>query len=238
VRAALAIAGREYASFFRLPLGWVVVALFLCLSSIFFVSGGLTAGSPATMREFFAVWWGLLLFLAPAVSMRLFSEEHRSGTIETALTAPVSEAALVAGKYGASVAFLLTMLAPTLVYVGVLEWLSRPDYGPVGSGYLGLVLLGMLYLAVGTLASALTSSQTLAFLGTLIVLLMLDILPGQIAGRLGEPAARALLAFSPSVRARDFYAGLIDTAHAAFFLLACLWFLTLATVALQSRRWR
>ncbi len=238
MRALGAILWREYASFFRLPLGWVVVALFLCLSGVFFMEGAVRPGSPATMREFFAVWWGLLLFLAPAVSMRLFSEELRSGTIETMLGAPVSEAVLVAGKYLAGVAFLLTMLAPTLVYVGVLEWLSRPDYGPVASGYLGLVLLSMLYLAVGTLASATTASQTLAFLGTLVVLLMLDVLPRQVAGHLPERAAQTLIAFSPSQRARDFYQGLIDTAHIAYFLLACVWVLAIATVVLQSRRWR
>jgi ABC-2 type transport system permease protein len=83
MRALVAIAGREYASFFRIPLGWVVVALFVCLSSIFFVDRAIVPGMPATMREFFGVWWALMLFLAPAVSMRLFSEELRSGTIET-----------------------------------------------------------------------------------------------------------------------------------------------------------
>lgn len=238
MRALLAIASREYASFFRLPLGWIVVALFVCLSSLFFVQRALIPGSPASMRDFFTIWWGLLLFLAPAVSMRLFSEELRSGTIETALTAPVPEASLVTGKYLASVAFLITMLIPSAVYVGVLEWLSRPDYGPILSGYLGLLLLGMLYLAVGLAASALTGSQTLAFLGTLFALLLLDFLPGLIAPRLPEPIARVLYTFSPSVRAADFYRGLIDTAHITFFLLVSVWFLALAAVALQSRRWR
>lgn len=237
MRALPAIAWREYASFFRLPLGWVVVALFLCLSGITFMDYAIRPGSPATMRDFFATWWGLLLFLAPAVSMRLFSEELRSGTIETMLSAPVSEGVLVVGKYLAGVGFLLTMLAPTLVFVGVLEWLSRPDYGPIVSGYLGLVLLGMLYLAVGTLASATTASQTLAFLGTLVALLMLDVLPRQVA-KLPQGVGQALIAFSPSERAKTFYEGLIDTANIAYFLLACVWVLAMATVVLQSRRWR
>lgn len=238
MRALLAIASREYASFFRIPLGWIVVALFVCLSSIFFVQRALVPGSPASMRDFFTIWWGLLLFLAPAVSMRLFSEELRSGTIETALTAPVPESSLVTGKYLAAVGFFITMLLPSVVYVGVLEWLSRPDFGPVLSGYLGLVLLGMLYLAVGVAASSLTASQTLAFLGTLFTLLLLDFLPGLIAPRLPDHFAKVFAMLSPSVRAADFYRGLIDTSHIAFFLLVSAWFLAIAAVVLQSRRWR
>lgn len=237
MRALCAIAWREYASMFRIPLGWVVVALFVCLSSFFFTKA-LTPGSPATLRDVFLTWWFLLMFLCPAVSMRLFSEELRSGTIETALTAPSGDAVLVIGKYLAAVLFLATMLVPTLVYVAVLGALSRPDYGPIVSGYSGLLLLGMLYLAVGTLASACTSSQTLAFLGTLFVLLLLDLVPGMIAPRLPEQIAKLAFEFSPSLRAADFYRGLIDTAHITFFLAASVWFLMLATVVLQSRRWR
>lgn len=234
----MAVAQREYASMFRIPLGWVVVALFICLSSIFFVGRSISPGAAATMRDFFSVWWGLLLFLAPAISMRGFSDELRSGTIESSLTSPVPEAVLVAGKYAAAVGFLVTMLVPTLAYVGVLELLSRPDYGPVLSGYLGLLLLGMLYLAVGVLASACTASQTLAFLGTLFTLLMLDLLPSRIAPLLPETLGRIAYAISPSNRAADFYRGLIDSSHVVFFLAASMWALTLATIVLQSRRWR
>lgn len=238
MRALSAICGREYASMFRIPLGWVVVSLFVCLSSMYFMMRVMVPGGPATMREVFGVWWALLLFLCPSVSMRLFSEELRSGTIETSLTAPVADGVLVVGKYLASAMFLLTMLLPTLVFVGVLAWLSRPDYGPVLSGYAGLILLGMLYLAVGALASACTSSQTLAFLGTLFGLLMLDVIPARVAPQLPEQIAKIVFMLSPSVRANDFYRGLIDTSHVAFFLGATVWFLVLATLVLQSRRWR
>ncbi len=238
MRALSAICGREYASMFRIPLGWVVVSLFVCLSSMYFMMRVMVPGGPATMREVFGVWWALLLFLCPSVSMRLFSEELRSGTIETSLTAPVADGVLVVGKYLASAMFLLTMLLPTLAFVGVLAWLSRPDYGPVLSGYAGLILLGMLYLAVGALASACTSSQTLAFLGTLFGLLMLDVIPARVAPQLPEQIAKIVFMLSPSVRANDFYRGLIDTSHVAFFLGATVWFLVLATLVLQSRRWR
>lgn len=234
----LAVATREFASFFRIPLGWVVISLFLCLSAVFFAQRTLVPGEPAEMRTFFGVWWFLLLFVTPAVSMRLVSEELRSGTIEPLLTAPVSEWTIVFGKYFAAIGFLAAMLLPSLVFVGVLEYLARPDYGAIGAGYLGLLLLGMLYLAVGTLASTLTSSQTLAFLGTLFGLLLLDLAPSRLAAQAPEPWAGLLFKLSPSFRVTDFARGLVDTAAAAYFILASFWFVALAAVILQSRRWR
>jgi ABC-2 type transport system permease protein len=236
--ALWAIASREFASFFRTPLGWVVVALFVCLSSVFFVGRTLVPGNPATLRDFFGVWWGLLLVLTPAVSMRLFSEEARTGTIESVLTAPTPEWAVVAGKFLAGTMFLLAMLAPTLAYAGLLAALSRPDYGPIAAAYLGITLLGMLYLAVGVLVSVLTSSQTLAFLGTLFALLMIDMVVVRVAAQAPPGLAAALFSLSPSVRAADFSRGLVDSAHVVFFLAGSFLMLAAATVVLQSRRWR
>ena len=238
MRALTAIAWREYASFFRVPLGWVVIALFVCLSSIFFVRAAIVPGTPASMRDFFGVWWALLLVVAPAISMRLFSEELRSGTIETALTAPVPDAVFVGGKYLAGLLFLGTMLAPTMLYAIVLETVSRPDFGPIASGYLGLGLLGMLYIAVGCVASSLTTSQTLAFLGTLFTLLALDVLSVRLGAEAPEGLRKILFALSPSVRAVDFARGLIDVSSVVFFFAASAWFLMIATVVIQSRRWR
>lgn len=233
-----ALTFREFASYFRTPIGWVIIALFLCLSSVFFVSRAVIPGEAASLRPFFEVWWGLLLFIAPAISMRLFSEELRTGTIEPLLTAPVREATVVAAKYFAAVLLLLTMLLPTGVYAIILDALSHPDPGPILSSYLGLILLGMLYLAIGTFASTLTSSQTLAFLGTLFALLLLDFVPGRLAPSLPAPYDRLVLAVAPSRRIADFVRGLIDTSNIVFFIAACLWFLTLATAVLQSKRWR
>ena len=233
-----AIASREYASFFRTPLGWVVIALFLALSGIFFSSRVLQPGEPATLRPFFNIWWGLLLVVAPAISMRLFSDEIRTGTIEPLLTAPISEGTVIAGKYAAAVLFLATMLAPSLAYVLILSSLAPIDPGPIAAGYLGILLLGMLYLAVGTLASVLTSSQTLAFLGTLFAFILLDLATAVASSSLPRPIPEILFAISPNQRTADFAKGVIDTANIAFFLATSFWFLAVAAIVLQSRRWR
>lgn len=238
MRGALAIASREFAGFFRQPMGWVVIALYLALSGAVFALGSLQPGSPATLRGFFAVSTWLLLFVAPAASMRLLADEQRVGTLEPLMTSPVSDWAIVAGKYLGAAGFLLAMLAPTLVYVGVLEIFADPDYGPIAAGYLGLVLVGALYLAVGLLFSTLTDSQIVAFLASLFFFLLLRIATLQGAAYLGDPWAQYLYPLSIDMRMGDFAKGVIDTSHIVFFLVASVWFLVLSGAMLTLRRWR
>ena len=226
----------------RLPVGWVVIALFVFLSAVIFVNGTLIPGQPATMRYFFASASWMLIPVAPAISMRLISEELRSGTIEPLRTAPVSDASVIWGKYLGGVAFLGLMLAPTLALVAVLVVVGEPapDPGPIVAGYLALMLVGMLYIAIGLLASALTSSQTLAFLGALMFLILMMTLSGVVAtsGRLPEWLARALVGVGVQARVRDMAKGVVDTGAVVFFLAGSAWFVLLASAALSSRRWR
>ncbi len=242
MRATLAIASREVGSLLRLPVGWVVIALFTFLSAVIFVNGTLIPGQPATMRYFFASASWMLIPVAPAISMRLISEELRSGSIEPLRTAPVSDSAVVWGKYLGAVGFLGLMLAPTLALVVVLVAVGdpKPDPGPIITGYLGLGLVGMLYLAVGLLASTLTSSQTLAFLGTLMFLILMMVLSGVVAtaGSLPEWLSKALVGVGVQARVRDLAKGVIDTGNVVFFLAGSAWFVLLASAALSTRRWR
>ncbi|MBL0922690.1 MAG: hypothetical protein IBJ10_11270 [Phycisphaerales bacterium] len=238
MRGALAIARRDFSSFFSLPIGWVVIALHLALSGTVFAIGALRPGDEASMRLFFALSNWTLIFVAPAISMRLIAEEQRTGSIDPLMTAPVSEWAIVAGKQAAAMGFLTVMLAPTLLYVAVLGSLSEPDYGAVALGYLGLLLLGGFYLAIGLLFSALTSNQIVAFLGTVFFVLLLQMATGRGALMIGPPLDRFLLAFSVELRLADFGKGVLDTAHVAFFIAGAAWFLVAAVIALQSRRWR
>lgn len=238
--AIAAIAGREFRSFFRLPVGWIVIALFLLLTGGVFATAILVPGQAATLRPFFAIAGWLLLPVVPAISMRLFSEELRTGTIEPLLTSPVRDGALVIGKFLGGSLFLAAMFLPTLVYPAVLWVVSdpAPDIGPIAAGYLSLLLLGMLNLAIGTLASACTSSQTLAFLATLFVLLGMLLAPSFPTGSLPLSVQRIVGAISLPPRMGDFAKGVIDTSHVVWFLASTGWLLVLAMLALQSRRWR
>ncbi|MCA9298925.1 MAG: ABC transporter permease subunit [Phycisphaerales bacterium] len=110
MRIALAIALREYRSLFRLPVGWVVIALYLALAGVVFAFLTLVPGEVGSMRVFFGFSGWLLLPVAPAISMRLLSEEYRAGTIETLVTSPASDASIVLGKYLGAASFLATMI--------------------------------------------------------------------------------------------------------------------------------
>ena len=234
----LAIATREYASMFRLPIGWVVMALYLLLTGAVFAASTLRPGDPASLRGLFTLSDWLLMFIAPAISMRLLSDEWRQGSIEPLMTSPISDWHIVTGKYVGAALFMLTLLAPTLVYVGVLEWLSTPDYGPIVAGYLGLILTGMLYLALGIVCSALTSSQVVAFLTTIFALLILRIGSTLGAATIGPPWDKWLYTLSIDLRMADFARGIIATEHIVVMLAACVWLVTIAVSIVESRRWR
>jgi ABC-2 type transport system permease protein len=236
---AWAVALRELASSFRHPGGWIVIALTMFLTGVVFALVVLVPGRPASMRAFFEASGWLLLPVAPAISMRLFAEELRSGTIEPLCTSPISMVALVLGKYAGAVLFMGAMLAPTLALPVILWALSdpRPDVGPVVAGYLCLVLLGMLYLALGLFASACTTNATLAFLLTLFAILGLLLVGGaaQVAW-LPAWARDACEGLSSRWRVADFAKGVIDTAHVVYFLSMSAFLLIVTGGVLHLRR--
>lgn len=239
MKGASAIAFRELGAYFRQPAGWVIIALYLFLAGLVFSTGVLIPGRVASLRDFFALSGWLLLPVAPAVSMRLVSEELRSGTIESLLTSPVPTAAIIAGKYLGACLFLLAMLAPTVLYPLVLRTFAdpKPDPGPILAGYLCLSLLGLLYLAIGLFASTLTNNGTLAFLVTLFAILGL-MFAGTAADWAPATMRQPLQAIWLGGRVTDFSRGIIDTSHVVFLLAVSLWFLVLSAVSLEMRRWR
>ncbi len=238
MRAVLAIASRELSACFRTSIGWVVLALYMLLSGLWFGLQTLQPGEPASMRALldFSQW--LLLMVAPAISMRLFAEEIRTGTLAPLMSTPVSDWAIVLGKYFGGVAFLFVMLSTTLIHVGVLEIVSAPDYGPLLAGYTGLLLLGGFYLAVGTFFSSLTKNQVVAFLATLFFFLILFFASGPGAQQLGAPYDKVLFTLSIQLRQADFAKGVIDTRHVVFFVSWSALFIAASVAATESRRWR
>lgn len=245
--ALWAVARRELSSLFRVPLGWVALAAFALVSSWLFLRGVLVPGQPATMRPIFSTMGWLLLPLAPAVSMRLVSEELRSGTIEPLMTSPASDYAVILGKFLGAFLFLGILLSPTLLHAWLL-WshaAPAPDVGPLAAGYLSVALLAALFLAVGLFISTLTSNQTLAFLGALMAILAMMVGPELLSSTLAGSDA----AWAPRVagfvrgleigrRLEDFARGVIDTGHVAAFAAWAGVFLVAAAVSLESRRWR
>lgn len=236
----LAIALRELAALYRTPSGWLIAALFLLLTGAIFTATTLVPGEVASLRYFFAPAASLLVVIAPAISMRAFAEEIRTGTIEPLLTGPVSDPVIVLGKHLGAVAFLATLVLPSLVYPAVLAWAADAplDPGPVASGYLGFLLIGSTYLALGLIVSALTESQTLAFLASFLFLAGYLILTGPLAARLPAPFDAWATAAALQPVTADFAKGVVDTGSVLALITVQGSLLAIAWAALDTRRWR
>lgn len=159
---------RELRGYFDSPVAYIVITAFLLLTGWFFTSNLFMVGQ-ADLRTVFGIIPFLFLLFAPAITMRLISEERKSGTIELLVTMPISDAAIIVGKYLASVALLVAMILPTLVYLVTVSLLGDMDGGPAAGGYIGLVLMGAAYLAIGIFGSSLTENQVVAYIMSLLI---------------------------------------------------------------------
>lgn len=233
----LAITHRELKSYFTSPIAYVVTALFLLMAGYLF-SLILFNTREATLRYLLGNLSVIFLFITPALSMRLLAEEQRSGTIELLLTNPVRDAELVLGKFLASLVMLLVMLSLTLYYPFVIMLFGgNIDQGPLLSGYLGVVLQGAAFLAIGLMASSLTQNQIIAAIlsfGILLVLWLSDAFAGFARGPVGE----ILRYLSVSGHFGDFPRGVISTTDLVYFASLIVAALFLTVVSLQTRRWR
>ena len=154
---------REFKTYFISPIAYIVISLFLLIMGWLFFSTFFLMGQ-ANMTRFFAMLPVTFSFIIPALTMRLFSEEINVGTYELLLTLPVTFRDIIMGKFLASVAFVGIMLSPTVIYAIFISFLGKLDWGPVIGGYIGALLLGAAYCAIGLFASALTRNQVIAFI--------------------------------------------------------------------------
>ncbi len=235
----IAIARRELSSLFFSPIAYVVLGLFsFGAALIFFLN--FAPGARAELRPTFdGVIW-LMIFLVPAISMRLVSEELRSGTIEPLMTAPISDAEVILGKWLGAMGFFAILLSPIVVLYVVLEFNGEPEVGPVVTGLLGLLLVGGLYLAIGTFASTTTQNQIIAFLVAIFIICMLTFLMFFLPrwDFLAADMKDVVNYMNVNHQFTDFSKGLIDSSNFIYFLSGIAVFLFLSVIMLQSRRWR
>lgn len=166
---------REFASYFNSPIAFIYLTVFLALSSWLFLKGFFLIGE-ASMRTYFGLVPWIFLFFVPAITMRLWAEERKVGTMELLMTLPVTDAEAVLGKFLASFAFLLLSLALSVVIPIVVAVLGDPDPGQIAGGYLGSVLIGAAFLAIGLFVSSLTENQIVAFIVSVVGIFGLFIL--------------------------------------------------------------
>ncbi len=234
---AIAIAWKESKSYFSTPTAYIVGAMFLVLTGIFFVFDISRPFADASVRSFINWAAFFVVFLSPLLSMRLLAEEQKMGTLELLLTSPVRDWEVVAGKYIASFLILVATIALTVYYVLLLYFFGNPDSGPVLSSYLGLFLYGAAALSIGLLASSLSSNQIVAAVVGMAVLLTLSNVD-RVASLVEGVTADVLNGVSMNAHFLDFTRGIIDTSHVIYYLSLTAVFLFLTVRSLETRRWR
>jgi ABC-2 type transport system permease protein len=219
---------RELFAFFVTPLAWVLITVFLLVQGMHFfllidhfASAGGAVSDQTPLQAFFGntvLLYLVLFLLVPPMTMRLFAEERRSGTIESLMTAPVSSAAVVLAKYAAVMTTYVAMWLPTVLYLVILRQTGEVDWHVAASAFLGVLLVGGGYLALGMLMSAITKSQFLALVLTAMVILTLFILGvGEFVTREGTVMHAVCSHVSVWAHMNDFASGVVDSRRLVFY---------------------
>lgn len=246
MRGAWAVAGRELLSLFVTPLAYVVGTLFLLQQGWNFalllqvLNDPLAAPGPVMQFYFggsFFIFWLPVIFLCAAISMRLVAEERKQGTLEALLTAPLTPAQVVLGKFGGALTFYTVLWTPTLVFYVLLRGAEiMPDPGPIIAGYLGTLLVGASFLAMGLVASAASNSQLGAAIGTFVACTIL-LLAGLLVDQVESDTLRELLAqTSLLAMMQEMAQGIVDTRWIWLHVGIVTGSLALATAIIDPRR--
>ena len=255
----LAILERELKSFFLSPVAYVVLGFFLVATGLFYyniinwfdrmsMQSMMMAQQYRQMPQPINVNMMAIrpllhniaiigLFLMPGLTMRLFAEEKRQGTMELLATSPLTNWQITLGKFTSALVFYLVMLLATGVFVGLLFFFGNPEVLPILSGYLGLLLVGGCFISLGLLFSAFTENQIIAFVSAFAVNLAILAL-GWLANFTGPTLAGFLSNISPIEHFDDFSKGIIDTKHLIYYLSFMFGGIFLTYVTVESARWR
>jgi ABC-2 type transport system permease protein len=255
MRNILAIAGKEVRSYFASPIAYIVIGVFALLYGYFYIvmlsyfvrqsmqmsqfgpGGGQSMNiNQQMLRPLMQNVTILILFMLPAITMRTYSEEKRSGTIELLLTSPITDFQIVMGKFLGALALYAVMIGVTLIHVAILFVYGKPEWKPILTTYVGLLLLGGCFISVGMFISTLTKNQVVSFMATFGVFLFLWIITwiGSVM-----PSAEGLTTYLSIIdHFEDFNKGVIDTTHLIYYLSFITFGLFLTAKSVDTERWR
>jgi ABC-2 type transport system permease protein len=250
----LAIAHKELKSYFSTPIAYVVIGFFALLFGYFFYAmliifnqqsqqlGGLGGGgnvdiNQQLIRPLFLNASVILLFVLPLITMRTYSEEKRSGTIELLLTSPVTDVEIIVGKFLGAMALYAAMLGITLVHMVLLFAWGNPEPKVVLTGYIGLLLMGGCFISVGLLISSLTKNQIVSGMVTFAVFLLLWVI-NWIASFTGPTTQSVLNYLSITDHFDDFTRGILDTKHLVYYFSVMSFGLFLTARSVDTERWK
>jgi len=231
-----AVSRKELAVYFSSPVAYIVAAVFLLFSGYFF-SVVLSYTREASLRLLFQNVAIVMLLVAPMLTMRLFAEERKLGTFELLVTSPLRISELVAGKFLGAVILFLAIMAITLEYPLILVIYGEPDWGPMMAAYLGFILMGTAFLAIGMFASSLTDNQIVAVVASFGILLLMWII-GWASDLIPSPAISMFVrSISIIDRFESFSKGIIDSGDLVYYLSVIGTFIFLTIRSLDWRRW-
>jgi ABC-2 type transport system permease protein len=250
----LAIAHREIKAYFGSPIAYIVMGVFALLFGyfyyillVFFDRNSMQMagmGGPQTVnineqmiRPVFLNSSVILLFVLPLITMRTYAEEKRSGTIELLLTAPLTDFQIIMGKFLGAMTLYAAMLAVTLIHIGALFIFGNPEWKPIVTGYVGMLLMGGCFIAVGLLISSLTKNQIVAGMVTFAVFLLLWVINW--GSSFAGPTTGAVLNYlSITGHLDDFTNGVLDTRHLVYYVSFIAFGLFLTARSVDTERWR
>jgi len=225
---------KELRSFFNSPVAYIVIIVYLVILGWFFTSN-LFLNGQSTMRTVFEMTPFLLMIFAPAMTMRLISEERKSGTLELLITKPVKEAEIILGKFFAVWLLYFFALLPTLCYYITVTFIGKLDLGAVIGGYLGLLLLGAVFLSISLFCSSLTENQIVAFIVSFLIVFALFML-NEVLMYFPSSVASTLEYISVGYHFGNMARGVIDTRDLIYYGSAIGFSLFLGTTMLEKRR--
>ena len=247
------IFNKELLGYLKSPMAYIVAASFFTITGFFFVASVSDAFSEASIRGFLAGAVFFMIFLSPALTMRLIAEEQKLGTMELLMTSPLKDFEIVIGKFLAALSIIIIMIIGTFFYPIILFIFGVPDFGPIITGYLGLILYSAATLSIGIFASSLSSNQLISLVvgsGILSFLTFIDFVSSRVGGVTGTILNELQLGGSFSLfdsgsfgiaeggHFADFARGIVNIYDIIFYLSISLVFILLTVFSLESRRWR
>jgi ABC-2 type transport system permease protein len=248
----MAIADRELRSYFASPIAYIIIGFFLLPFGVFFYLylaafvrqglqqaqfGGAMNINQNVIRYVLQNASVIILFIMPMITMRTYSEEKRSGTIELLLTSPLTDVEIILGKFFGALGLYIAMLAVTLPYMGILFYYGNPEWRPLVAAYLGLLLMGGAFVSLGLLISSTTNNQIVAGIVSFVVFLLLWIV-GWFADSAGPTIGPITSWLSITEHFDDFSKGIIDTKHVLYYLSLITFGLFLTAKSVDTERWR
>ncbi|MDZ7744120.1 MAG: ABC transporter permease subunit [Bacteroidota bacterium] len=233
------VAKRELRSFFDSLMAYIMLISFLGFSGFFtwlYGQGDVFFIKQASLSAFFGIAYWTLFFFIPALTMRLFAEENRSGTIELLLTKPLNDWQVVWGKFLATLLLIMVALLLTIPYYITVASLGPVDHGAVWSGYLGLILMSAAYISIGIFTSAITTNQIVSYLMALFIGIFFQILFGMLSGAFSGLLSQVLDYLSLATHFESISRGVIDSKDLIYFLSIVFFGLILTEATLEKRK--